>query len=292
MTEGIRALADEYFEYTNAEEPTTAHMRGDYRHMERFEDFSRPAEDARIARLREYAASARRFDNPSLSSDDLTTKEMLIWDAETAAALAETRQHEFFVDPTFGLHVVLQVYVPQMTVPEPEHAERMVDKYRAIAVAIDQLTERFRQGVARDRVPARFAVDKTVAGLGKWLASPIDDDPMLKVPVPAAFDENRASAWKDRLRSVIGSDIRPALERHRDFIRDGIGPVARPDDRPGVCHLPDGEVVYARALHRWTTIPMQAGEVHEVGLDQISKLEDEYRTIAGPLLGTTDLPEI
>ncbi|RPI22266.1 MAG: DUF885 family protein [Actinobacteria bacterium] len=142
MADDIRALADEYFEYTNAEEPTTAHMRGDYRYMDRFEDLSRSAEDARIARLREFAARARSFEDRSLSSDDLTTKETLVWDAETAAAVAETRQSEFFVDPTFGLHVVLQVYTPQMTVPQPEHAEMMVAKYRSIAAAIDQLTER------------------------------------------------------------------------------------------------------------------------------------------------------
>ncbi|RPI21865.1 MAG: DUF885 domain-containing protein, partial [Actinobacteria bacterium] len=185
-----------------------------------------------------------------------------------------------------------QVYTPQMTVPQPEHAEMMVAKYRSIAAAIDQLTERFREGVGNRRVPAAFAVDKTIAAISNWLETPIDDDPMLNVQVPAAFDDGQAAAWKDRLKSVVADDIRAALTRHRDYIRDGVGPVARPNDRPGVCHLPDGEVVYARALHRWTTLPMQAGEVHEVGLSQIAKLEDEYRAIAGPLLGTTDLQEI
>src|SRR5690606_30205023 len=33
-------------------------------------------------------------------------------------------------------------------------------------------------------------------------------------------------------------------------------------------------------------------EIHQIGLDQIAKLADEYREIAGPVLGTTDLAEI
>jgi uncharacterized protein (DUF885 family) len=37
---------------------------------------------------------------------------------------------------------------------------------------------------------------------------------------------------------------------------------------------------------------MTAQEIHDVGLAQIARLADEYREIAGPILGTTDLTEI
>lgn len=288
----IRDLAAEYFEYKTEQEPTSAHMRGDYRYMDRFEDVSREAEDAHIAKLREFAARAETFEDTTLSSDDRTTKDTLIYDAETAANLAETRQAEFAVDPIFGLQAVLAVYVPQMPVPEPEHAEKMVDKFRAIARTFDQMTERYREGVASGRVPAQFAVDKTVAQLDRWLESPIAADPMLAVRPPAAFSDDEAAAWKERLGAVVEEEIRPAVARQRDFIRDEIGPRARSNDQPGVCHLPDGEVIYSRALHRYTTLPMQAGEIHEIGRAQIAKLGEEYKTIAGPILGTTDLAEI
>jgi uncharacterized protein (DUF885 family) len=32
--------------------------------------------------------------------------------------------------------------------------------------------------------------------------------------------------------------------------------------------------------------------VHQIGIDQVARLEDEYRAMAGPLLGTTDVDEI
>ena len=187
---------------------------------------------------------------------------------------------------------MLQVYTPQMTVATAEHADQMVDKYRAIARTFDQTTERYRQGVSSGRTPAEFAVEKTVAQLTDWLATPIADDPMLTVQVPDEFDGEQEAAWKAALQNVIATEIRPAVERQRDVIRDEVGPHARSNDQPGVFYLPDGDLIYTRALHRYTTLPMQAGEVHEVGLQQIAKLDDEYRTIAGPLLGTTDLATI
>jgi uncharacterized protein (DUF885 family) len=41
-----------------------------------------------------------------------------------------------------------------------------------------------------------------------------------------------------------------------------------------------------------TTVDLSPEEIHQIGLDQIDRLEEEYRQIAGPLLGTTDNDEI
>jgi uncharacterized protein (DUF885 family) len=82
------------------------------------------------------------------------------------------------------------------------------------------------------------------------------------------------------------------MRRQRDAIRDEVAPNARPNDRAGVMWLPDGEVIYSRAIHRYTTLPMQAGEIHEVGLQQIARLEDEYRVLGSSVLGTNDVAAI
>ena len=109
MADDINALADEYFEFLSRVGPTGAHMRGDYRYMDRFEDLSREAEDDEIAVRRSFVARAAAVDPSSLHGDDVTTREALIFDAETAADLAETRQAEFGVDPTAGLQAMLPV---------------------------------------------------------------------------------------------------------------------------------------------------------------------------------------
>ena len=50
--------------------------------------------------------------------------------------------------------------------------------------------------------------------------------------------------------------------------------------------------MYDRSIHRYTTLPMQAGEIHEIGMQQIARLAEEYRAIGAEALGTADLPEI
>ena len=141
MNPDLRALADEYWEYMLESQPTNAHMLGDYRYMDRMEDVSRAGEDADIARQRSFAARAEAFDPGTLDPADRITRDTLIYEAGTSAGVSEMRQAEFGIDPIFGPQAVFQVVIPQMSVETPEHAERMLDKYSAIAQMLDQGSE-------------------------------------------------------------------------------------------------------------------------------------------------------
>jgi uncharacterized protein (DUF885 family) len=98
--------------------------------------------------------------------------------------------------------------------------------------------------------------------------------------------------WKARLREVIAADVRPGLEAYRDVLRDEVLPLARPDDRCGLRWLPDGDEAYAATLRKYTTTAKTAQEIHEIGLAQIEKLADEYRSLGPEVVGTDDLQQI
>ena len=291
-TSEIRALADEYFEFLSETEPTESHLRGDYRFADRFEDMSRTAEDARVAALRGFVARAQAIDPSDLSHDDVLTREVLIFEAETKAALEDMHMAEFAVDPIFGVQVYATLLPPMLSVPNAEVAEAMISKYQSYATALDQLTERYREGIAAGRVPPLFAVDGVISQLDDWLALPTDGDPLLNTQAPEDFSEEETGAWRASLADVVRDDVRPAVERQRDMLRDDLRPIARPEGKEGLRWLPDGDLVYDRSIHRYTTLPMQAGEIHEVGLQQIARLADEYRELGAEVLGTTDLQEI
>lgn len=292
MNQDLRALADEYWEYVLKANPTEAHMLGDYRYIDSFEDASRDAEDEDIAARRSFAQRARAFDISELSTSDRTTQETLIYEAESKAAVSEMRQAEFGVDPIFGPQVAAQVVIPQLSVKTVEHAEGMLDKYVSFARMLDQSTERVREGIASRRVNAEFAVERTVGQLNSLLASPINESPFLRAQMPEAHSEEDTAAWRERAAAIVRDSVNPAFERYRNVIRDEVGPVARPDDQAGLFGLADGDLVYSRLLDRFTTLSMQAGEIHQIGLQQIDALADEYLQIAGPVLDSTSLDEI
>ena len=292
MNAELRALGESYWQDELAASPLQALMLGIHDYDEEMDDASREAEDARIASLRSYAAKAAAFEPGELTADERITRDVMIFEAGTRADVLEIREAELEVNHAMGLQAMLPVLFPQFPIDEPEHAAAMLVKYPKFATLFDQMTDRLRSGVANGRTPMASTVAKTVEQLDALLSA----DPAASVFVttrsPAAFSEEKAATWRNSLAAIVRDTIYPALQRNRDYIAEHVLPASRPDDIPGICHLEDGEEWYRRVAKRHTSVDMTADEIHEVGLDQIRKLDEEYRTLGAEVLGTTDLKEI
>jgi uncharacterized protein (DUF885 family) len=290
MNETLDRLATDYWEYKLDTNPTQAIMLGDHRYDDRYEDLSRPAEDDRIARLREFAAAAEAIDPADLSPDERITREVLIFEAQSIADLSATRGLDLAVSHTIGMQAMLPVEVPQYPLIEPAHAEAMPARFSAIAQAFDDAATRLREGVASGRTPIRSTAEKTVAQVDRYLATGPDDDPLLRLQSPPDWDGEEA--WRQQMSGVVADVVRPAIRRWRDTIENEVVPAARPDERPGLCWLDGGDADYATTLFRYTTTTITPDEIHEIGLRQVEALADEYREIGAEALDTSDLDEI
>jgi uncharacterized protein (DUF885 family) len=290
MADDVNELAQEYFEYLLTAWPTWGHLMGNYQHADLYDDASRAGEDEEIRRRREFADRAEAIPADDLSAQDRITREMLVFDGRRNADILDARFAEFAVDPIFGPVAGLPVYMPKLPIPNADVAEAMIAKTRLIAANFRDMSDRLLEGVARDRTPAAFAADDTVAQIDRWLAKPIAEDPLLHTAEPTGVAD--PDAWRARLREVIETDVRPAMALYRDTIRDRVRPVARPDERVGLTWLADGDDAYGRMIRYHTTLDLTADEIHRTGLEQIEKLAGEYRVLGQEVLGTSDVPEI
>jgi uncharacterized protein (DUF885 family) len=290
MNDDVRQLADHFHEHTMSVSPTWAHMLGDYRFADRFEDAGRAAEDAEVTAMREFAARAAAIDDAGLALQDRVTRAVVEFQATSSADLGECRLAELAVNPVFGIQVDAPITVSNLGLPTAEVAEAMVTKFRGIGQHLRDTAQRHREGVASGRTPAAFAVAETVPQLDAWLAKPLDQDPLLQTtPPPEGVD---VDAWRQRLVEAIETSVRPGLQEFRDVLVDEVTPHVRPDDRCGLVWLPDGEQTYATTLVANTTTTLTAQQVHDLGLEQIAKLGEEYRQLGRELFGTDDLPAL
>ncbi|NUR05939.1 MAG: DUF885 domain-containing protein [Nocardioidaceae bacterium] len=286
----VRRLAEDYWESYLAAQPTEAHLLGRYDRAGEFEDASREAEDARIAELREFVRRAEAVDADLLDEQDRLTRDVLVSDAGTNADLLEQRLAEVSADPIFGPQISMPIVMGMLALPNAEVADALVDKLRGVGRGYHQLADRHREGAARGRYPAAFAVQDTVTQLDALLATPVADDPLLRTtPPPEGLD---VDAWRARLRDAVESDVRPGMEAFRDVLRDEVLPNARPDDRCGLGSLDGGDAAYAAALRLFTTTDKSAQEIHDIGLAQVAKLADEYRALGPEVAGSDDLQQI
>ncbi len=290
MTDNIDQLAADYWDALMEAEPTWRHLLGDFGAVGSFESASRATEDAHIADFRAYADRAARVDPASLTEDQRVTREVLVYEAGTRAALLEARLREHAADPLFGPQAELALIAGMLGVPDADVAEAMLTKGAGIGRHFRELAERQREGVVSGRVSPAFAVAETVKQIDEAFGVPAEQDPLLDaVALPDGVD---VAAWRARFARVVEDEIRPGMAAYRDVLRDEVAPVAKPDDKPGLCWLPDGDDAYARTLRFFTTTDKSPQEIHDLGLAQVEALADEYRALGPTVAGTDDLQGI
>jgi len=292
VQEQLSNLAERFWNRSMQESPTWATILGDHRFDTEVEDFTAEHEAATLVDFTAMRDETEAIDPDSLSRNDRITRRVLISEADGFIGALASRQPEYLVDPMLGLHMDIVQGVSQFRANEEDHAWAYVEKASKTGQMFDQMMERHREGVANGRTPPLVAVEKVLGQLDSLADAPAKDNAFMKIALPDTMDDTQQSRWREAMTEQVTDVVNPAFARYRSMIADQVLPHARPQEKSGVCWLPDGEEVYALAVKRYTSLDIDPREVHQIGLDEISSLEEEYRALGAGVLGTTDVAEI
>jgi uncharacterized protein (DUF885 family) len=292
VTDTIRSIADEYWEAKLEASPLFASFLGDHRYDDRADDLS--ADEERRLRsvwvgLRERAAAVGG--NGELDETDRASRDLLVQELDDSVRAIDLRLAELASDQMQGIHADLLITAAQLRAPEPEHAAMALKRTRQFGRMLDQATDRYREGLAAGRTPARINVERSINQVDGYLASPLESDPFATLAGPEGWDG--LEIWHGQLTDIVRDDLRPAFARYRDALRDELLPAARADDRPGLQWLDDGAELYQALIEIHTGLPLTPEELHAIGMAEATEaLPAEYTEVGGREFGTGDLTEI
>jgi uncharacterized protein (DUF885 family) len=274
---------------------------------DRLADYSEAAEEALATRVRDIAARAEALG--PLAGDDEITRAVTIQQAESTLDHLAARAVEYtVVDSFMGPATELLTMLPMIALTEPAHADAYLTRLAGIPEVLATIADRHRAGIAAGRLPVHRLAAANVDFFDRYLAKP-DADPLRRPAAPesvdaaafsaaafsaaafnaAAFNAAAFNAERDRLLAEV---VRPAVAAYRDALASDVVPYGRPDDRPGLGWLPDGEAIYAGLARAHTTTTRTADELHEIGLDIVAELGTEYRRLGARVFGTDDLDAV
>ncbi len=290
MTQTARALADQYWEFRLEHRHFANLSRGELSRLERWDDLS--AEGITVSRdaFLRFAAEAAQViaEEPSdrilaetLAAAAFMDASVTVWWSELQAASTQS-----------GLlrSLIPALYLQPLVTAD--HGRRYLEKLRGFPVMVDQLVDRLREGRSNGLVPLARHVRQTIGKLEQILSLPPAEDPIANQSPPTEFGLDGATSWRADVVTAIETGLRPGLIRFREALAEITLPSGRPDDRPGLCHLAGGDGVYRDMVRSHTTLEKEPEAIHQLGLERVGMLEDEYRRVAGPLLGTNEVAEI
>lgn len=143
----------------------------------------------------------------------------------------------------------------------------------------DQAISNMRDGMKQGIVQPRVVMEKVIPQLDALVADKAEDTLFWQpiADMPEDFSAEDRDALTAEYRQIINEEVLPAYQRLRDFVRDEYIPATRAT--VGWSELPNGKSWYDFQIASQTTTQLTANEVHQFGLDEVSRILSEMNTV-------------
>jgi uncharacterized protein (DUF885 family) len=296
MNAALAALAAEYWERTMAWNPLWATLVGDRRYDDRMPDRSPEARDQQQADLLEFKRRVAAVPAEGLDAIERVTRLQLVALAQDGVDERATGFETWLLDPLEGPQVSLLNVAAWHPVRSADDASRFLARVEAMGPYLAQHVANLARGHSADLSSSVDAVKKVEVQLLELLKQP-DAEWALVTQPPTGYGKAGAGdaaqrAFTAALEDRVTRVVRPGMERLLAFVLDVARPAARPQDRAGVCNLPGGRQIYDMTLRIHTSLPLTAQAIHDTGLAEVARINEETRELGARLLGTDDLATI
>jgi len=152
-----------------------------------------------------------------------------------------------------------------------------------IPVIFEQAMVNMREGMKTGLVEPRVLMERVLPQLDANISEDVEKSvywgPVTNMPKDfSAADRERLTT---AFRNLIGTQLNPAYRKLRAFIADEYLPKCR--DTFGRGALPNGAAWYEHNVRDNTMRSMTPAKVHQIGLDEVARLQDGMRQVAKDL---------
>lgn len=234
-------------------------------------------EDSVLAALRGIDATALEAGSPAA-----TTHVFLSTILENAVAFRACRMELWNVSPTWtGWQSEMALLANSQPVGTDEQNRAAVRRFTELPRYLDQEIANLREGLRLGYSEPRHNVQSVIEQMDALIDAPVDESPFV------AMAPDSLTSFHPEMRRLETQAIRPAITRHRDFLRNEDLPAAR--ETIGVAANPNGDDGYRAAVRYHATVDMSPEDVHRTGLEQMQKIRAEMAQVAQRSFNTTDV---
>ncbi|MEQ1579009.1 MAG: DUF885 domain-containing protein [Steroidobacteraceae bacterium] len=282
-----------------AESPELRSRLGQRTDYGKWDDRSALALDKRQFRIRTELANMLMLDYTKLDADQRESYELFENEAERRIELHRWRLYPPVIDQEGGLHLEVAAFLINVhTIKSDADADAYIARLRGIQPLFQQVEARLAASEAAGIVPPKFVFPQVASDIRGLLSGrPFDrsgNDSLLlkdfkdKVSAIDLPDERRRALIESATAALVES-VKPAYDSLSQKLRKL---EKKATDNVAASLLPSGDGYYRSMLRFHTTSDLSPGEMHDIGLSEVTRLQAEIAAL-GPTLGVKGaLPEL
>lgn len=242
-------------------------------------DVSPEAQQRRLARWESVLEQVRAIDPATLSPAEQVNYAVYLPQVENLAASVRFRDYEmpFNSDSSFWANLA---FMAGADLRDAQAYRNYIGRLEDVPRYFDQQIANMRAGLARGFSVPRAVLagrDQSIADVAKL--SKAEDSPLWRpfTRMPASIPAGEQAALRERARKAIMDKVVPAHATLLAFFRDEYMPNAR--ETLAAEAMPDGEAWYRQQIREYTTLDLDPGEIHRVGLGEVARIQAEMDAI-------------
>lgn len=248
---------------------------------------SSPARAQKLAdKTRSDLELLRSYDREDQSKSQQLSTDILEWFIDDAVRGERFMYHNYPVNQLFGVQSNLPSFMDAThQVKNKKSAENYIARLSKFGIKFDQVIEGLKLREEKGIIPPKFVIEKVLIEMRNFVIQPVDENILFvsfqkKVEKVKEFEKESAGKLFADVREQIEKTVFPAYQR-MIFYFEALEAKATTDD--GVWKLPDGEAYYAYQLRSNTTSDFTPEEVHQLGLEEVNRIQSTMHSILDSL---------
>ena len=265
-------------------------------HNGKLDDESPAQQQREFDRFKKDLTQLRQYPIDQQSQSQRLSTHVLEWFLERQVEGEKYQWHTYPVNQLFGVQNQFPSFMANThRLLNRKDCEYYLARLDALPKKFEQLLQNLKVREEKQILPPRFVVEEVLKEMIDFIGKPASENILATSFKSRAANidkltEQQRADFQARVETAVAGKVYPAYQKLIDYFRELL-PKTTTDD--GVWKLPDGDNYYAYRLRENTTTKLKPDEVHELGLQEVARIEGEMRAIldangfAGQPIGQT-----
>ncbi|MGB0895452.1 MAG: DUF885 domain-containing protein [Parashewanella sp.] len=219
----------------------------------------------------------KQIDETQLSKSDKINKQILQSQLQNAVDLFHFHDHYQPITAESGFHAYI-ASIAKGTFKTEEDYRNYLEQLNALPTYFAQQTYWLKQGLKTGITPAKVTLKGFEDSISAFIV-PVKDSGYYKpfTHYPEHFSQQLKSELTQLGKQAIHNDVLPSYKKFYSFMTQQYIPNARTSIAASA--LPNGDAFYENRVRYYTTLPMTADQVHQLGLKEVARIRKEMQQV-------------
>ena len=249
-------------------------------HNAHLDDVSLASSNETFENLKQAKSVLMQYQN--LDADDQLTKDIAMYLLNTLEQFETYQYHNYPFNQMSGAQSNFPSFMDgQHPISDEESVEYYISRLSESKRYFTQMLEGMYLREEKNIIPPRFVIQRVIDEMQGFIDTPVRENILYssvarRMEEAQVIDESNYDDLLARVETEIENTVYPTYQMLIDYFT-GLKEKAGTDD--GLWHLEGGDEAYKLALRFFTTTDYSADYIHNVGLQEVDRIQAEILTI-------------